>query len=105
MRYESSDPGDEIYLIAGKWTEYNRNTGNVLVQAELRKPDSELANKYLDATIGYLELYEKLIGPYPFSKFCLVENFWETGYCMPSFTLLGEKVIRFPFIINSSYPH
>jgi aminopeptidase N len=105
VRYESSDPGDEIYLIAGKWTEYNRNTGNVLVQAELRKPDSELANKYLDATIGYLELYEKLIGPYPFSKFCLVENFWETGYGMPSFTLLGEKVIRFPFIINSSYPH
>ncbi|MCK5171489.1 MAG: hypothetical protein KAQ75_16540, partial [Bacteroidales bacterium] len=24
---------------------------------------------------------------------------------MPSFTLLGEKVIRFPWILNSSYPH
>jgi hypothetical protein len=24
---------------------------------------------------------------------------------MPTFTLLGEQVIRFPFIINSSYPH
>ena len=24
---------------------------------------------------------------------------------MPSFTLLGEKIIRFPFILHSSYPH
>ncbi|MCA9255239.1 MAG: M20/M25/M40 family metallo-hydrolase, partial [Phycisphaerales bacterium] len=35
----------------------------------------------------------------------LVENFWETGYGMPSFTLLGEQVIRLPFILHSSYPH
>jgi len=34
-----------------------------------------------------------------------VENFWETGYGMPSFTLLGPRVIRLPFIIHSSYPH
>jgi len=46
-----------------------------------------------------------LLGDYPYSKFALVENFWETGYGMPSFTLLGEKVIRFPFILHSSYPH
>ena len=44
-------------------------------------------------------------GPYPYSKFALVENFWETGYGMPSFTLLGEQIIRFPFILTSSYPH
>ena len=41
----------------------------------------------------------------PYSKFALVENFWETGYGMPSFTLLGEQIIRFPFILTSSYPH
>ena len=34
-----------------------------------------------------------------------MENFWETGYGMPSFTLLGPRVIRFPFILHSSYPH
>jgi len=38
-------------------------------------------------------------------KFALIENFWEAGYGMPSFTLLGEKIIRFPFILHSSYPH
>ena len=24
---------------------------------------------------------------------------------MPSFTLLGSSIIRFPFILNSSFPH
>ncbi|MCX6258425.1 MAG: M1 family aminopeptidase [Bacteroidia bacterium] len=105
VRYESPEPQEQIYLIAGKWTEYNKYDGNILVQAELRTPDSTMAFKYINATIDYLTLYNKLIGPYPYSKFTLVENFWETGFGMPSFTLLGEQVIRFPFILGSSYPH
>ena len=105
IRYESPEPQDEVYLIAAKWTEYNKKTENILVQAVLRTPDSALANKYLDATISYLALYNKLIGQYPYTKFTLVENFWQTGYGMPSFTLLGDQIIRLPFILNSSYPH
>src|SRR5262249_10334568 len=83
----------------------SREAGAVKAMAFLRKPDQELANRYLDATAQYLEMYRGLLGPYPYSKFALVENFWETGYGMPSFTLLGEQVIRFPFILHSSYPH
>ncbi len=105
IRYESPEPMDEIYLIGGKWTEYSIPSEKVLLQAFLRTPDETLANKYLRATQGYLSMYEKMIGPYPYTKFALVENFWETGYGMPSFTLLGPKVIRFPWILYSSYPH
>ncbi|NOZ45197.1 MAG: M1 family metallopeptidase [Chlorobi bacterium] len=105
ITYNSPNPVDEIYLIGAKWTEYSITSGKVLVQAFLRTPDEKLANKYLQATKGYLQMYETLIGPYPYKKFALVENFWETGYGMPSFTLLGEKIIRFPWILYSSYPH
>lgn len=105
VTYESPEPMDEIYLIGGQWTEYSIQAGNVLVQAFLRTPDEALANRYLGVTQHYLNLYASLIGEYPFTKFALVENFWETGYGMPSFTLLGEKVIRFPWILHSSYPH
>ncbi len=80
------------------------NSG-IEAMAFLRTPDEALATKYLDVTEQYMDMYQKLIGPYPYTKFALVENFWETGYGMPSFTLLGEKVIRFPFILHSSYPH
>jgi aminopeptidase N len=105
VRYESPDPTDEVYLIAAKWTEYSKESENIKIQAVLRSPDTALANRYINATVGYLALYNKLIGPYPYTKFTVVENFWETGYGMPSFTLLGSQVIRFPFILTSSYPH
>ena len=105
VQYRSPDPMDDVFLIAGKWTEYSVQSGDVLVQAFLRTPDEALANRYLGVTSHYLKLYNDLIGDYPFTKFALVENFWETGYGMPSFTLLGEKVIRFPWILHSSYPH
>ncbi|MFO0984425.1 MAG: M28 family peptidase [Planctomycetota bacterium] len=75
------------------------------MQAFLRAPDPNLAEKFLEATAQDLAMYAKLIGPYPYAKFALVENFWETGYGMPSFTLLGPQVIRFPFLLTSSYPH
>ncbi len=105
VQYHSPDPMDEVFLIAGQWTEYALPAGDVLVQAFLRTPDEALANRYLGVTKHYLDLYRDLIGAYPYSKFALVENFWETGFGMPSFTLLGEKVIRFPWILHSSYPH
>ena len=104
-RWDSPEPMEEVYLIAARFKEYSLSAGATDVMAFLRTPDETLANKYLETTAQYLEMYRKLVGPYPFTKFALVENFWETGYGMPSFTLLGEQIIRFPFILNSSYPH
>jgi aminopeptidase N len=104
-RWSVTTPTEEVHLIAAPFTEYSRDAGTVKAMAFLRKPDQALADRYLDATAQYLEMYRGLLGPYPYSKFALVENFWETGYGMPSFTLLGEQVIRFPFILHSSYPH
>jgi len=99
-------PQEEIFLIAAEFTEYtHKMNSGIKAMAFLRTPDEGLANKYLEVTEQYMEMYVSMLGEYPYSKFALVENFWETGYGMPSFTLLGEKVIRFPFILHSSYPH
>jgi Peptidase family M28/Peptidase family M1 domain/PDZ domain len=99
-------PQEEVYLIAAAFNEYvhDMNSG-IKAMAFLRTPDEGIANKYLEVTEQYMDMYQEMIGAYPYSKFALVENFWETGYGMPSFTLLGEKIIRFPFILHSSYPH
>ncbi len=99
-------PQEEVFLIAAAFTEYSHDMNSgIKAMAFLRSPDEGLANKYLEVTEQYMDMYQGLIGDYPYSKFALVENFWETGYGMPSFTLLGEKIIRFPFILHSSYPH
>ncbi len=103
--WRAVEPQEEIYLIAGRFTRYAREAGRITTEVWLRTPDEALANRYLEVTGGYLAMYEKLLGPYPYPKFAMVENFWETGYGMPSFTLLGSRVIRLPFILHSSYPH
>jgi hypothetical protein len=105
VRWSSPEPQEEIFLVAAQFHEYTRPAVHFQAMVFLRSPDQALAEKYLNATVRYVSMYETLIGPYPYKKFALVENFWETGFGMPSFTLLGSKVIRFPFIINTSYPH
>jgi hypothetical protein len=100
-----SQPQDDIYLVAAPFTLYRERADGIEAQVWLRHPDPELANGYLAATQDYLDLYSQLVGPYPYVKFALVENFWESGYGMPSFTLLGPQVIRLPFIVQTSYPH
>ena len=104
-RWEEHQPQDDIYLVAGRYQQYLQAAGKTQAMVFLREPDAALAQQYLDATGQYIAMYSRLLGPYPYAKFALVENFWETGYGMPSFTLLGPQVIRFPFIIHSSYPH
>ena len=103
--WEEKYPQDDIYIVAGRYQRYTQSSGQIDAMVYLRKPDVTLAKKYLDVTAQYIAMYNKLLGPYPYRKFALVENFWETGYGMPSFTLLGSKVIRLPFILHSSYPH
>ncbi|MHB0959263.1 MAG: ChaN family lipoprotein [Pirellulaceae bacterium] len=104
-KWDSHGLVEQIYLAGGPLLRYSDAAGAVETLVFLRQSDEALARKYLDATAQYLEMYRGLIGPYPYGKFALVENFWETGYGMPSFTLLGPQVIRFPFILHSSYPH
>ncbi|MEJ2456459.1 MAG: M1 family aminopeptidase [Candidatus Thiodiazotropha sp.] len=103
--WSAPHPQDEIYLIAAPFHYDHRSVGDIEAQVFLRQADQALAKRYLDASERYLRLYESLIGPYPYAKFALVENFWQTGYGMPSFTLLGSRVIRLPFILYTSYPH
>jgi aminopeptidase N len=105
VTWRSPEPQDEIFIVAARFFEYTGPSYSIATMAFLRSPDEALANKYLTATKRYLEMYNNLIGPYPYWKFALVENFWETGYGMPSFTLLGPTIIRLPFIITTSYPH
>ena len=109
IQWRETQAQDDIYITAGKYTYYQQPvdtaSSTTIAMAYLLEPDPELAQRYLDATQQYLSMYSQLLGPYPYAKFALVENFWDTGYGMPSFTLLGARIIRYPFILTSSYPH
>lgn len=105
VTWSETNPQEDIYLVAGPYHEYRGTTSIAQSLVFLHDDDPDLAETYLKATALYLEMYQQLLGAYPYAKFAAVENTQETGYGMPSFTLLGPRVIRLPFIVHTSYPH
>ena len=105
VAWSSRTPHDELYLIAGRFTRHATDHDGTVLSVYLLDDDPELAGRYLGVIGEYLDHYSQLIGAYPYAKFAVVENPWQTGFGMPSFTLLGSRVMRFPFILYTSLPH
>jgi hypothetical protein len=85
---------EALTLVANRFVKHHRDWHGIEVATYLFPDDASLADEYLDASVRYLEVYTKLLGPYPFPKFAVVENFFASGLGMPSFTLLGSGVVK-----------
>lgn len=95
-----------IHFAAGPYTVQSRTLpGDIILSAFFFEEDLALADEYLDRAESYLALYQEMIGPYPYSRYSIVENRLPTGYGMPTFTLLGQAVVRLPFIKDTSLGH
>ena len=105
--WQERNPQDAIYLVAGPYTVAARLVPgtNVRVMTYFFPQSADLVDRYLTASARYIQLYDRLLGPYAYAKFAVVENFFPSGYGMPSFTLLGSHVIRLPFILYTSLGH
>jgi len=99
------NPLNEITLAAGEYTEFKDSFNGIGIYAYFFSEDAGLGTKYLEYAKKYLQLYEGLITSYPYKRFSVVENFLPTGYSMPSFTLLGQNVVRLPFIAETALGH
>ncbi|HMB69120.1 MAG TPA: M1 family aminopeptidase, partial [bacterium] len=106
MRWVCEHPMEEVYLIAGPYVIERRDHGGISLETWVyADTPADVSRPYLDAAAEAIDRFSEQLGPYPFSKFALVENYWQTGYGMPGFTFLGDRVIRLPFIVHTSYPH
>ncbi|BCA54965.1 putative Peptidase M [Nitrospira sp. KM1] len=96
-------PTEALTLVANTFVTKTRNWNarsgqSIELATYLFEEDAHLADEYLDATARYLEEYIRLLGPYPFDTFGVVENFFASGLGMPSFTLLGSGSIKRRYI-------
>lgn len=104
--FDFPHPVDGLSLVATDRYEITRERyGAIELTAYFFKEDRDLARTYLQYAKNYFEQYEKLLAPYPYKRFSIVENFLPTGYSMPTFTLLGQDVVRLPFIVETSLGH
>jgi hypothetical protein len=99
------DPIRGLSLSVGPYIVRQKKVGNIIAATYFFAETDHLAGAYLEATARYLKLYQDLFGLYPFDKFAVVENFFPTGYGFPSYTLIGGRVLRLPFIIHTSLGH
>ena len=105
LRYRTAHPVDGVHVTAARWDVRHREVDGVDFYTFFFPEDSALAGQYLEMSIDYVAMYNQLLSPYPFSKFAVVENFFPTGYGMPSYTVLGRSVVRLPFIVYTSLGH
>ncbi len=99
-------PATAIHFTAGPYTIHKRQVReNLFVHAMFFPEDVELADSYLQAAAEYLTRYEREIGPYPYNHYVIVANRLPIGFGIPTFTLLGQTVLRLPFIKATSLGH
>ncbi len=95
-----------IHLAAGPYQiEKEQIRNNLSLSTWFFPEDSALSSGYLEAAKAYILRYEQEIGPFPYSHYAIVANRLPSGFGMPTFTLLGQQVLRLPFIKETSLGH
>ena len=105
IAFDFPHPLPGITLAAGTYVTRTETFHGIALKTFLFTEDRELADTYLAHTKRYIELYESLLEPFPYKTFAIVENRFQTGYSLPTYTLLGSQVIRLPFIVETSLGH
>ncbi|MBW1802695.1 MAG: ChaN family lipoprotein, partial [Deltaproteobacteria bacterium] len=99
-------PLDALHLAAStRYVLKKDRFKDISVETYFFKEDAALADAYIAHTKEYLAMYESMLIPYPYKRFAVVENLFPSGNSMPTYTLLGSKVVRLPFIVKTSLGH
>ena len=98
-------PTRGLHLSASTYVVTEKTDGDITVATYFLPDSQHLAESYIEAAIDFIRFYQDRFGPYPFPKFAVVENFFPTGYGFPSYTVMGSRVLRLPFIRYTSLGH
>ena len=100
-RWVTEHPADGLSLIANRFVVHEDPIREGLTAyTYFLEDDAKLRGTYLERTRAYIAMYEEMIGPYPYAKFATVENWFPTGYGMPSWTAAGR-----PGAAPAVHPH
>lgn len=104
-RWQIDNPLEGLSLSAGPYVVEKRTLNGLTATTYFFPANQVLAPRYLEASLRHLKRYSDLFGAYPFDEFAVAENFFPTGYGFPGYTLMGGRVLRLPFIPETSLPH
>jgi len=106
FNFQFKHPLDILHLAASTRYVLKKDVyKNIAIETYFFREDAQLADTYITHTREYLAMYEEMLTAYPYRRFAIVENIFPTGYSMPTYTLLGKRVVHLPFITKTSLGH
>ncbi len=87
-------PARSLTLVAGKYFVKSRKLNGTKISTYFFHDDDGISETFLNRAEEYLKIYSDLLGPYPFKKFDIVQNFFSSGYGIPTLTLLAPEAIH-----------
>ncbi len=105
--FKMDKPLESIDIIASSdYVVKSAKAGDTKVYAYFFEKDKKLIDEYLEYTVDYIKMYEKLLDvKFPYERFSVVEHIRPYGYATPTYTVLGDRVINLPFIKSTSLGH
>jgi len=88
---------DGCVLVANKYFITTREIAGINCSTYFYEDNPDLSAQFLDKLEEYVPVYVELLGPFPYNRFDVAENFFSTGYGMPAYTLLGSRVLLMPY--------
>lgn len=103
--FAADGPSEGLALFAGRWEVTERMHRGKRLRTYFTPELLDDATAYLDKTAAYLDRYDGWIGPYAFSGFAIVAAPIPVGLGFPGLAYVGAKVLRLPFIRDTSLGH
>jgi hypothetical protein len=102
LAWKSKYPLTGLVLVGGAHQVKEQDVGPIHVELHYSVPTDEQSRAaiekntdlFLAAAGEYLQRYTPLIGPYPFARYTIVENFFSSGFAFPEFTLLNKVLLQ-----------
>ncbi len=75
------------------------------ISTHFLKKDTNLSQTYIKKSIYYIDMYEKMIGKFPYDRFGIVASKEQVGYSKPTYTVIGDRLLNKPFLVDISLGH
>ncbi|MFP6741917.1 MAG: M1 family aminopeptidase, partial [Alphaproteobacteria bacterium] len=104
-RFAVDWPANDLMVLAGPYEIGERQHGEILLRTYFHSELAGLSDAYLDKSAIYIDRYSDTVGAYPFPGFHVVSTPMQVGLGFPGMTYMGTKVLRLPFILETSLGH
>lgn len=105
-RFHFDPPMDNLHLIAStRWHPVRVMHNGVEIVGLFYENQEDLAKSYIEKTEEFIDLYVAMLGDFPYKRFAVVEHFQQIGVSMPTFTLMGDRIVHIPAVRETSLGH